>query len=379
MKNISYWLDKPYKARPALLGGATADVVIVGAGITGVSAAYHCAKQGLKTILIEKNTVASGAAGKNGGMIVEGLSVPFITATEEIGIDQAKKSWLKTIEARKLVQDLIKDNAIDCDLSQTGSLLVALSVSEAEFLRKEADARVAAGIATELLERRTQLKCSPFDLELYNPSDCMMDPVKFVRGLARVAEEYGAIVYEHTPAVRFDAHVVTTPNGTITAERVVLAMESGHPFSNSDKVTITTEQAIVTEPLSDQQIAGLDWNIGGMFWTLGEDYYNIRKIGSRLLTSGRIHADATEEELDLHREKLIGIIQERLPSLCQEDIVISHCWTGVTLRSTHEWPTIRKQDGLYEIFGSGDFGFTNGVMAGKFLAESFFKNEQSDD
>jgi len=371
MKNTSYWLEDPYQARPALSGNIETDVAIIGAGITGVSAAYHCAKQGLKTVLIEKSTIASGAAGKNGGMVVEGFSIPFIAAIEGMGASQARESWLKTIEARTLVQALIKDHAIDCDFEQPGSLLMASTVSEAEFLRNEATARSDAGIAAELIESGNQLRSSPFSLQLWNPADCMMDPVKFVRGLARAAEKYGAIIYEQSPAMDFDAHTVTTPDGIITARRVVLAMESEDPFLDPDEVIIAKEQVIVTEPLSNQHIAELDWKIGGMFWTLGEDYYNIRRIGSRLFTSGRIHADATEEELALHREKLIKIMKERLSSLCQTDIVISHCWTGVTLRTTHEWPLMRERDGLYELFGNGDFGFTNGIMAGRLLAESF--------
>ena len=230
--------------------------------------------------------------------------------------------------------------------------------------------RTGSGMETELIESGDQLRASSFGLELYTAADCMMNPVHFVRGLARVAEQYGAIIYEHSPAIDFDSRKVTTPNGSIIASYVVLALESENNFSDSDTVIITTEQAIVTEPLSEQQIVALDWRIGGMFWTLGEDYYNIRKIGSRLFTSGRISAHATEEELASHRERLIGIIKQRLPSLKVEDIEVSHCWTGVTVRSVDEWPVLRERDGVYEIFGNGDFGFTNGIIAGKLMAEA---------
>ena len=369
MKSISYWLDNFYEARPALSGNITTDIVIIGGGITGVSTAYHCAKRGLKTILIEKDIIASGAAGKNGGMVVEGLSVPFITSIKQIGLDATKDHWYETIRARTLVQFLIKEHSIECDLEQPGSLLVASTKSEMKFLRDEAAARNDAGILTEIIEAGYQLRASPFDLELYNPSDCMMHPVKFIRGLAQAAEEYGAIIYEGSPAIKFDAHTVDTPGGVITAQRVVLALESDHTSLVSDEAVITHEQAIVTEPLSDRQIADLDWKIGGMFWTLGEDYYNIRKIGSRLFTSGRIDSHPTKEELELHRKKLLEIIKQRLPSLKKDNVSISHHWTASTLKTENEWPSVRERDGLYEVFGNGDFGFTNGIRVGKSLTD----------
>ncbi|MEJ0001940.1 MAG: FAD-dependent oxidoreductase [bacterium] len=372
MKSISYWLDYPYKARLALSGSIEADVVIVGAGITGVSAAYHCAKQGLKTVLIEKNTVASGAAGKNGGMVVEGFSVPFVVAIEQMGFDVAKNNWKKTVEARTYVQSLIEDHAIDCDFEQPGSLLMSYDQKEKEFLRVEADMRYRAGFKVELIEHGQQLKDGPFDLELFTPGDCTMHPVKFVRGLARAAEEYGAIIYEETPGLHIDAHTVTTTNGIVRAKRVVLALEGSSQFADSDNVTITHEQAIVTEPLSAEDMAALDWSTGGMFWTLGEDYYNIRKIDSRLFTSGRIDPNFTEEELAAHRDFLVDIIRQRLPSLKHRNISISHHWTAVTVKSSQEQAMIRNRDGIYEIFGNGDFGFTNGMMAGKCIAESFW-------
>lgn len=371
MKSISYWLDNPYTPRPALSGPIETDVVIIGAGITGVSAAYHCAKRGLKTVIIEKNTVASGAAGKNGGMVVEGLSIPFCSAVERMGFELAKHSWGRTVESRSLVQSLIKKYAIECDFRQPGSLLVSSSLVEDEFLRKEAEMRTKAGFRVELIEKGRQLKESIFGLELYTPDDCGMNPVKFVRGLAKVAEKYGAIIYEGTPAIQFDSSRVVTPGGIINAKKTVIAIEGDNRFLDSDKVTITHEQAIVTEPLLDEILDVLDWKIGGMFWTTGEDYYNIRKIDGRLFTSGRISADFTEKDLDTHRNILLEIIKQRLPSLKRESLTISHCWTAVTVKSSQEQTVIKNENGIYKIFGNGDFGFTNGIMAGKCIAEFF--------
>ena len=371
MKNISYWLDIPYTPRQSLSGDITTDVVIVGGGITGVSAAYHCAKQGLKTVLIEKDTIASGSAGKNGGMVVEGFSMDFVTAVEKFGLETARTAWLNTVEARKTVQSLIEEHRIDCDFSQPGSLYSAQTIESAAWIRNEAAVRKSAGIECELIEQDTQLKHSPFLLHLFNPMDCMLHPVKFVRGLAEAAEKYGAVIFENTEALTFTGHEVTTPSGRIIAQKVVLCLETNHPTLTAEQGTLVREQAIVTEPLTDTQIASLDWPVGGMFWTEEPDYTNIRKIGNRLFTSYSVSLHPTSDELRQHRDRLLKFIHLYLPSLQVEDIKISHCWEGLLFYTSRSRPYVGKSNGIHEVYGQSGNGLTNGILAGKILADSF--------
>jgi glycine/D-amino acid oxidase-like deaminating enzyme len=369
--STSYWLDIPYTQRPALSQDIKVDVVVVGGGITGVSTAYYCANQGLKTVLIEKNTIASGSAGKNGGMVVEGFSMDFATAVEKFGLGIAREAWLNTITARKTVQALIEEHQIDCDFSQPGSLYSAQTIEDADWIRKEAAARTSAGIECELIEKGRQLKSSPFLLQLFNPGDCVLHPVKFVRGLAEAAEKYGARIFENTEALKFDKHTVTAPGGQITADKVVLALETNQPGITPERGTLVREQAIVTEPLTAEQMASLDWSIGGMFWTEEPDYTNIRKIGNRLFTSYDVGLQPTSAELDQHKNRLLQFIHHCLPSLALEDLKISHCWQGLLFFTLRSRPYIGQNKGLYEIYGQSGNGLTNGILAGQILAKSF--------
>ncbi|MDB5188803.1 MAG: glycine/D-amino acid oxidase [Candidatus Nomurabacteria bacterium] len=371
MKNISYWLDIPYTPRPSLSADITTDVIIIGGGITGVSTAYHCAKQGLRTVLIEKDTIASGSAGKNGGMVVEGFSMDFATAVEKLGLETARDSWNNTIEARKMVQSLIAEYKIDCDFSQPGSLYSVETSEGATWVRKEAATRKSADIECELIEQGIQLKHSPFLLHLFNPMDCMLHPVKFVRGLAEVAERYGAVIFENTKAISFTEHEVMTSVGIISANKVVLCLETSDPSITPAQGRIAREQAIVTEPLTDEQMANIDWPKGGMLWTEEPDYINIRKIGNRLFTSYSISLQPTSDERDQNREQLLEFIHHCLPGLKTQDIAISHCWEGLLFYTERSRPYIGKRNGLYQVYGQGGNGLTHGVLAGKILADSF--------
>lgn len=369
MQNFSYWLDMPYSSRPALSANISADVAIIGGGISGVAAAYHSAKQGFKTVLLEKAAAASGSAGKNGGMVVEGFSMDFLEAADRYGAEAARDSWQRTVEARKTLQALVREHRIDCGFEQPGSLYVSTTAAEADWLRKEAQARKNAGIDCQLLQPEQNLQPSPFNLQLYNPGDCLVHPAKFVRGLAAAAEQLGVKIYEGTVALQFDAHRVTTAQGIVTADKIVLAVESGMDGLLPQQGRVVNEQAIVTDPLTDAQFASLDWQTGGMFWPTGSDYINIRKIGKRLFASYHISMNPSDQEQARQQQKQLELICKYLPTLKQTELKISHCWTGLLLITERSRPYIGKQNGVYEIFGSGGNGLTNGMLAGKILAE----------
>lgn len=369
MRDFSYWLDIPYNPRPALTGNIDTDVVVIGGGITGVCIAYYCAKQGFKTTLIEKHELASGSAGKNGGMIVEGFTMDFVTAVESYGLDVAKEAWMQTVKARQTVQALVEEHQIDCDLSQPGSLYVASTSEEVKWYRQEAAARLAAGITCELIESGVQLRHSPFLLQLYNPDDCLIQPVKFVRGLAKAAERLGVMIYENTSAEFYDAHSAKTAYGSIKAQKVVLAMETANPNLSAFEGSIFREQALVTEPLSDEQIASMDWPKGGMLWNSGMDYINIRKIGNRFFTSWGIGLEASDSELEAQKQLQLQFVTRSFPTLKEFDLKISHRWTGLLLTPDRSRPYIGQNNGLYQACGQGTNGLTNGIISGQAMAD----------
>ncbi|MDB5258926.1 MAG: FAD-dependent oxidoreductase, partial [Candidatus Taylorbacteria bacterium] len=273
MKNASYWLDVPYVQRTPLDRDIQVDVVIIGGGITGVSAAYHCAKNGLKTALVEKHSIASGSAGKNLGMVVEGLEIDLLEAAEKFGAAAAKGLWGKTVEARDLTAALVREHLIECDMDASGSLYLARDSEYMDWLRKESAARQDDGFSCRIMEKGKSADAgeefagSIFAGGLVAPKDCMLDPVKFVRGLAHAAENFGLLIYENTDALRYDAHSVKTSNGTVSAKKVVLAIESDTAEIEAGKTVVTRIQAVATEPLSAEQFEKMDWNDIGGFWT----------------------------------------------------------------------------------------------------------------
>jgi gamma-glutamylputrescine oxidase len=375
MKDNPYWLDIPYTPRQKLSKDIETGVVIIGGGITGISIAYHCAKQGIKTVLIEKDTLAFGSAGRNAGMVVDGLAIDFIEAVEKFGVEEATELWSQTVKARNHIIDLINEHSIKCDFTQPGSLYYGLKESSAEKLELEARARKQAGFACEIIEKGRQLKQSTFGAALFNPGDCTLHPVLFIRGLAEAAEKLGATIYENTEAITFDAHQVTTSQGVIKANKVVLAMESLNPHISKEESTVIRSQAIVTEPFSDEKMKELDWDFGGMFWTVDGDYISCRKIGNRLFTCKALSLNPTREEMEENKQWQINKMLTFFPMLLKDDIKISHQWSGLMV-DTHNYRSyIRIKAGCYEVGGHGGNGLTNGIICGQVFAESLINKE----
>src|ERR1700677_4232263 len=127
----------PFAACPPLAGEAEADLVVVGGGATGLSAALHAAKAGLSVVLLEGGRIGWGASGRNGGQIIPGLRKGAAELVAMLGPERAKALFDVAQEARDLVAGLIAEHAIDCDLKLTGHLLGAVKASDLPHFEAE--------------------------------------------------------------------------------------------------------------------------------------------------------------------------------------------------------------------------------------------------
>ena len=128
MKYTSYWLDTS-SAGPDRSGtevGGDVDVAVVGAGLTGVSAALHLARKGAKVAVFERETVAWGASGRNGGMATPGLAIGFRDAIARYGFPTASTLYLTYYDAIDAIEKLVGEEGIDCDFARTGKMNLAV-------------------------------------------------------------------------------------------------------------------------------------------------------------------------------------------------------------------------------------------------------------
>ena len=120
-------------------GEVEADLVVVGGGCTGLSAALHAAERGLKVVLLEGGRIGWGASGRNGGQMIPGLRKGAVGLVKSYGRERARALFDLAFEARGLVLALIERHAIDCDLRLTGHLVGAVAASDMADLEAEAE------------------------------------------------------------------------------------------------------------------------------------------------------------------------------------------------------------------------------------------------
>ncbi|MEL7093531.1 MAG: FAD-binding oxidoreductase [Pseudomonadota bacterium] len=211
--------------RAALSGDVCADVCVVGAGYTGLSAALHLAQAGRSVVVVEAQRVGFGASGRNGGQLGAGQRVEQPALEDMVGRDDARTLWDMGRAAVALVKDLVAAHDIDCYL-KPGLAWTAETMGEVDDLHRYADhmarhydypLEVLDGPAFNALCPSPAYKGGILDHE---PGH--LHPLHYALGLAQAAETAGARIFEASPVTSIDSGVHTA-SGTVRADHIVLA------------------------------------------------------------------------------------------------------------------------------------------------------------
>ena len=268
-----YWLARSKDAAsPPLTGPTDADVVIVGAGLTGLWTAFHllAMEPGLDVAILEQGRAAGGASGRNAGILGEGIDHSHALAIKHFGRAEAQ---LLTEIGRRNVAEMrrsLEKHAIDCDLETTGQLLVALSEDQVQTLEAVLESARSLGVSDyRILDKdavRAEIHCERYLGALLDPTAAILDPVKLVLGLKRVVLASGARLWERTRVRRMTAegaHVrVSAGAGHVRARRAILATNA---FTHQvlprlrHRFIPFYDYILVSEPLAPAQREAIGW------------------------------------------------------------------------------------------------------------------------
>lgn len=225
-----YWPSPGYAP---LQRSVETDVVVIGAGITGCSAAWHLARAGVSSVVLEAREVASGASGRNGGFLVAGLAHRPVALAERVGLARAAELYAMTGHGRDRLFEVAADLAGADYAVRTGSLRLAMDEDELDAIDEEHALLEQMGVAVERLTRaelRAPLR-DHFLGGLRFPGDGRSIPTGWVHALAAAAAAAGARIHEHTPVALIEDEpngvVVLTETGLeVRARSVVVATEA---------------------------------------------------------------------------------------------------------------------------------------------------------
>src|SRR5512134_3801787 len=175
------------------------DVAVIGGGYTGLSAARTLAKHGVKAAVLEANTIGWGASSRNGGMVLTGLKLGMQTVMKKYGPEIAKRLFHCSLESIDAVEQIIKEEDIDCGFARYGHLLTANKPKhydalkeEVEFMDKEFNHKVKL-IPPD--QQRTEIGSDIYHGALLDEVSGGLNPAQYVTGLAGAAEKAGATLH----------------------------------------------------------------------------------------------------------------------------------------------------------------------------------------
>lgn len=223
----------PAPGTSALAGDLSVDVVVVGAGYTGLSTALHLSQANTSVAVIEAVDIGFGGAGRNVGLVNAGMWIMPDLVTARLGPVLGERLTTLLGDAPRCVFDLVATYAIECEATRTGTLHCGVGRDGYAQLEQRATQWQARGAQVQLLnaaEAATRIGSTAFSGALLDPRAGTIQPLGYVRGLARAAMTRGARIFTSTPALSAEklqtGWRVRTPEGSVRAEWIVVATDA---------------------------------------------------------------------------------------------------------------------------------------------------------
>jgi glycine/D-amino acid oxidase-like deaminating enzyme len=283
----------PRYPRLEMLGGeVTADVVVIGAGYTGLSTALHLRERQISVVVLEAADVGFGGSGRNVGLVNAGMWVMPDDVVAGLGQSYGNRLLGLLGEAPGLVFDLIARHSIECEARRCGTLHCGVGTGGLKELQERTAQWQARSAPVELLkadEARARIGSPVFSGALWDRRAGTVQPLAYVRGLAAAATAAGAHIYIGSPAVSAQRDgsgwCVKTPSGAVRADWIVVATDA---YAHGPWNVVRQEQ--VHLPYFNFATAPLERSVRDTLLPGGEGAWDTRQVLSsfRLDAAGRL-------------------------------------------------------------------------------------------
>jgi glycine/D-amino acid oxidase-like deaminating enzyme len=382
---LCWWRDsEPPQDRPQLDHDQTTEVAVIGGGFTGLNAGLALARSSVGVTVIDAEQPGWGASGRNGGFCCLGGSKLSGGIIARRYGEQDRRQWHTTERAAiEHVDALLSDNQIDADRHSDGETLLAHTPKAMhEIVNGAGESKAAYGVAPQIhpaQELRQLGLGGAFFGGMTLPLGFALNPAKYHAGLARTAQQAGVQLYGQSPALALK-HTgtkwkVTTPKGTITADKVILATNG---YSSEDvpdwlraRYLPVQSTVIVTRPLSRSEQSQQGWTSLQMCYDsrILLHYFRLMPDG-RFLFGMRGGLRATPNAEAALSRKIRSDFHAMFPEW--REVEITHEWSGLLCLMRNLTPfcgPVPDRPGLYASMGYHGNGVAMGSYLGARLAD----------
>jgi glycine/D-amino acid oxidase-like deaminating enzyme/nitrite reductase/ring-hydroxylating ferredoxin subunit len=363
MDTTSVWRATAPETGFALLqSDLTADILIIGGGITGVTLALLAARQGRSVVLLEGDRLGSGSTGNSTGNLYETLSLGLSTIVKRWGADVARD----VVTQRRAAIAFTEAHAAQSDAGFRRCVHLQYAIEEAsrEQIAGEFDALSKAGASV----RREAGVPAPLPLPVGDvvalQDQAQFQPQAYVNRMAMLATHAGAQLHEHSRVIELDlkAKRAATATGSVTARELVLASHSPKGFHLVQAQMPVHREYGVARPLH-----GIDPG-PGIFWYQGNEGLSVRTMeagGQRYLV-----CIGQEHKTGIHNAKASLMVLEALVEKQFGPGETSHRWSAQNYRSADGLPYIgRDGSGCFVATGFATDGLVWGTVSAQIIAE----------
>ena len=355
------------------------DVAVIGGGFTGLSAARALAKRGINVAVLEAETIGWGASSRNGGMTLTGLKPSMQSVIKKYGRDLAKQLFQVSLDSVNTVEQVVKEENIDCGFKRYGHLYVASKphhfdsfYDEVDFMAKEFNHNVRIVQPNEL---RDEIGSAMYHGGIVDEVSGGLNPAQYVAGLARAAEKAGASLHARAGVTsltrRGTRFFIQTQRGNLEAEKVLVGT-SGYTGSVTKKlqrkIIPIGSFIIATEKLSDALTSELSPKNRMIFDSL--HYLNYFRLwDNRMIFGGRAaffpeNKNSIARSAEILRREMIRVY----PQL--KNASVEFVWGG-TLDFAFDMMThVGEMDGVFYSLGYAGHGVAMASHLGKTVAEA---------
>ena len=388
MSSQVYWYTtKELTYLPKLNGNEKAEVVIVGGGMAGLSAAQRIREEGRSVTLIEKDFCGSGASGKTSGFITPESEIELSVLVSNYGSEKAKRIWEFVLSGVEIIRKNIIENKIECDYQIQDSLFIGNNNAGYGYAKKEHEIRKSLNYKSTL-HNSESIKNIIGSLAYVGgaqyPDTFGMNSFLYCQALRDILINQGVKIFEQTSAVSIKENLVITNEGSISADFIIVCADRFIPDLKRMEKEIYHGQIFlgISKPLSDGDMDKVFPKNKMMVWDTDSVYNYFRAIGqNRLLIGGGdllyTYARSVSNNTERFKKRLTSYMKNKFPFLNME---LEYVWPGMLGVSKDLLPVMGTDPNSNKIwFVGAAAGLPWAAALGVYAAEKFLSGRDEFD